>query len=181
MDCQFVPYRLKPASFAPYDPISLQIAAAVVLKLNHKDYEYLHFGSTSFGAGGKGIIDLSLLYQVSKGTEKIDVIRNSIEFLEGHGFSPQHSATPFPITRPRSDIGVSYNDKIYQVHLHVIEKNSKEHQQQLYFKAQMLSDPELLKRYEKVKQSIIKSGLNDQDSYGKSKGYFVKEVLNKAL
>lgn len=180
MVCRFVPYHLKPASFASFDPIFLPIAKAIISQLNHKDYEYLHFGSTSFGAGGKGIIDLSLLYQVSKDSEKIDVIRNSIEFLTRHGFSPQHSAKPFPITRPRLDIGVSYNHKIYQVHLHVIEKNSKEHKQQLYFKGKMQSDPQLLRRYEQIKQSIIRSGLDDQDSYGKSKGYFVKDVLIKA-
>lgn len=179
MEFDFISYELKPAVFEPFDPLLPQLAAAIIDALKHDDYEYCHIGSTSFGACGKGIIDISLLYRIQSGDDKLGAIAPIVQFLNSHGFTPQHSSNPFPKTRPRFDIGVRFRGKDYQVHLHVIENSSKEHKQQLLFKNKMLSDPELLNAYERKKQSILLEGKTDQDAYGKEKGYFVKDWLSK--
>ena len=69
----------------------------MIAQLAHPDFEFLHFGSSSFKVAGKGIIDISILYKASELTK-------ATEHLKSIGFSDQHSNKPFPENRPRKDI-----------------------------------------------------------------------------
>ena len=168
---RFIPYTLGPAQFKEWDPIYLKVAQQVVQALKHPQYDYLHFGSTSFGAAGKGIIDISLLYP--RGS-----LDSAVDFVRAKGFANQHSANPFPPSRPRFDIGVDVFEQTFMLHLHLIEQDSAEHQAQIDYKNIMNNDTELRQQYEQQKQAIIANGIIEQDSYSKRKGVFVKKILS---
>jgi GrpB-like predicted nucleotidyltransferase (UPF0157 family) len=168
----FSPYQLVPASFNPWRPIFIDVAEAVIAKLKHPDFEFLHFGSSSFKVAGKGIIDISMLYQPGS-------LELAVKYLNDFGFLRQHSQKPFPDTRPRKDIAIIYLGVTFQVHMHVIEKNSAEHQKQSHFKTYMLENPQARDEYESQKRRILEQGLSHQDDYGKAKSPFVKGILSK--
>lgn len=142
----------------------------MIAQLAHPDFEFLHFGSSSFKVAGKGIIDISILYKASELTK-------TVEHLKSIGFSDQHSNKPFPENRPRKDIAVIFKNETFQVHVHVIEFGSEEHLKQVNFKAHMLNNPDARALYEATKQQVIADGQTVQDDYGKAKSPFVKSVL----
>nr|WP_086940255.1 GrpB family protein [Thaumasiovibrio occultus] len=170
MTLRILPYQLTDASFKPWREIYLDVAAQLTAQLSTAQFDVLHFGSTSAHIGGKGIIDLSLLYP----SGKLDA---AIIHLECLGFQPQHSQRPFPPTRPRKDGAVEFNGERFLIHVHVIEKDSEEHQRQVSYKEYMLANPQARLDYEQKKQQIIADGGLDQDDYGDQKGSFVKGVL----
>lgn len=167
---KFIPYQLVPASFNPWRGIFLDVAQAVIAQLAHPDFEFLHFGSSSFKVAGKGIIDISILYKASE-------LNKAVEHLKSIGFSDQHSNRPFPENRPRKDIAVIFRNETFQVHVHVIEFGSEEHLKQVNFKTHMLNNPDARALYEATKQQVIADGQTVQDDYGKAKSPFVKSVL----
>jgi GrpB-like predicted nucleotidyltransferase (UPF0157 family) len=169
---KFIPYQLVPASFNPWRGIFLEVAETVIAELAHPDFEFLHFGSSSFKVAGKGIIDISVLYKPGQ-------LNGAVEHLKRLGFSDQHSNKPFPENRPRKDIAVIFKNETFQVHAHVIELGSEEHLKQVNFKTYMLNNPEARAQYEATKQQVIADGLTMQDDYGKAKSPFVKSVLQE--
>lgn len=166
----FCNYRLVPASFNPWREIFIEVAEAVIEHLADQQFDFLHFGSSSFKVAGKGIIDISILYQPGK-------LEDAVTHLKHFGFVDQHSDNPFPDSRPRKDIAVIFENETFNVHMHVIEKNSEEHLKQLAYKQHMLANPQDRAAYEAKKRAVIKSGVTVQDDYGKAKSPFVKSVL----
>ncbi|PCK32147.1 GrpB family protein [Pseudoalteromonas piscicida] len=169
---EFVPYHLVPASFNPWRAVFLEVAKQVIKALEHPELEFLHFGSSAFKVAGKGIIDISVLYKPGQ-------LDKAVSHLKDIGFAEQHSDNPFPDTRPRKDIAVMYKGEMFQVHAHVIEKESEEHNRQEKFKAYMLSNPKARAEYELQKQQVLTQGVASQDEYGKAKAPFVKRTLQR--
>ncbi|KZN67825.1 GrpB family protein [Pseudoalteromonas luteoviolacea] len=169
---QFCSYELVPASFNAWRSVYLDVANAVIAQLADPRFEFIHFGSSSFKVAGKGIIDISILYQQGQREQ-------AVAYLESFGFTPQHSDNPFPDTRPRKDIGVLFNGEKFNIHAHVIELNSKEHHKQLTYKAHMLANPQDRAAYEAQKKAVLAAGKHHQDDYGKAKSPFVKDLLNR--
>ena len=167
---KFIPYQLIPASYNPWRHIFLDVAKAVIAELEHPDFQFLHFGSSSFKVAGKGIIDISILYKVGQ-------LTHAVEHLKSFGFAEQHSNKPFPESRPRKDIAVIFEEETFQIHTHVIQLGSEEHLKQVNFKAHMLENPNTRARYEVTKKQVLDDGLIAQDDYGKAKSPFVKSVL----
>ncbi|AIY67435.1 GrpB family protein [Pseudoalteromonas piratica] len=167
----FCKYSLVPASFNPWRAIYLDVAAAVINKLEEKRFDFLHFGSSSFQVAGKGIIDISILYPPGK-------LEEAVAHLKHFGFVDQHSDNPFPDSRPRKDIAVIFENETFNVHMHVIEKNSEEHLKQVKYKQHMLNNPADRAAYEAKKREVIARGTTVQDDYGKAKSPFVKNILN---
>ena len=167
----FSKYQLVPASFNPWRPIFLEVGQAIIDALSCPKFEFLHFGSSSFKVAGKGIIDISILYQ--PGQREL-----AVQHLKQFGFVDQHSDKPFPDSRPRKDAAVIYNNETFLVHAHVIELASEEHEKQRRFKAFMLEHPEARAEYEAKKRQVLAQGIVQQDEYGKAKSPFVKSVLN---
>ncbi|OOF23181.1 hypothetical protein BZJ19_13080 [Salinivibrio proteolyticus] len=164
------PYQLVDASFSPWRPIYLDVAQALSDHISTPRIEVLHFGSTSAKVGGKGIIDLSILYRSG---ERDDAVAH----LYALGFQDQHSDQPFPEHRPRKDASVIYQDERFLVHAHVIERDSDEHHRQIAYKQYLLNNPDVRTEYENEKRAILAQGVRDQDAYVKHKAPFVKGVL----
>ncbi|RRS07088.1 hypothetical protein EAG18_18945 [Pseudoalteromonas sp. J010] len=168
---EFVPYKLVPASFNPWREIFIEVADEVIKKIAHPELRFLHFGSSSFKVAGKGIIDISVLYQPGQLTK-------AVAHLTKLGFENQHSDKPFPPTRPRKDIAVRFQGELFQIHAHIIEQDSEEHHKQVQFKAYMLDNVKARSEYEEQKRQIIAQGIAQQDDYGKAKAPFVKRTLS---
>ncbi|WP_417441391.1 GrpB family protein [Idiomarina sp.] len=169
---KIVKYEKVPADFKPWTSTYLLVARELIQLIQTEDIDVMHFGSTSAKVGGKGIIDLSVLYE--KG--QIDL---AIDRLKSLGFQEQIAAKPFPPERPRKDGAVIYEGEKYLVHAHVIEKGSEEHVRQKDYRDYLLSNPSAREEYELSKKSILEQGIKEQDAYGKLKSPFVKSVLNK--
>ncbi|SIN90812.1 GrpB family protein [Salinivibrio sp. ES.052] len=164
-------YQIVPASFSPWRSIYLEVAAALAQYIATSRIDVLHFGSTSANVGGKGIIDLSILYFPGER-------ENAVAHLYALGFQDQHSKQPFPEHRPRKDASVTYQGERFLIHAHVIEKDSDEHHRQMAYKQYLLDNPGVRAEYEEKKRAILKAGVSEQDSYVKHKAPFVKAVLN---
>ncbi|WP_418180800.1 GrpB family protein [Aliarcobacter lanthieri] len=169
---QILKYEQIEATFKPWNNIYLEVAQHLIDFITTKDFEVIHIGSTSFMVGGKGIIDLSILYE-NKDLDK------AVSYIKSLGFQDQISENPFPKERPRKDGIIFFKNNKYIIHLHVIEKNSKEHEKQLKYKEYMISNPKAREEYEKTKLYILNKGITNQEVYGKEKSPFVKSILSK--
>jgi len=165
-------YKKIVANFSPWSPVYCDVAQAVINFISLERFEVIHIGSTSFKVGGKGIIDLALLY-------KSNELALATQHLSTLGFQDQINIKPFPAERPRKDGAVNMNGKEYYLHIHVIANECSEHHELLKYKNYMLDNSTARKAYEDSKKIIISDGFTDQDVYGKKKSPFVKSVLNK--
>ncbi|MCG8333676.1 MAG: GrpB family protein [Proteobacteria bacterium] len=163
-------YKKLPAGYKPWKEEYYEVAAALINFIETSSFQVIHIGSTSAKIDGKGIIDLSILYQEGE-------LEQAVSHLLSLGFQKQIGDNPFPENRPRMDGGIVYKGQEYMVHIHVIEYGCEEHQKQLRFKAFMLSSPKARKDYEESKLKIISEGILDQEKYGKLKSPFVKSIL----
>lgn len=148
------------------------MAKALINHIQTEPFEVIHIGSTAAKVGGKGIIDLSILYPKGQ-------LNLAIEHLKSLGFQDQISAAPFPPERPRKDGAVLFDGKKYLIHIHAIEINSEEHTNQIKYRDYLLSDPAARQAYERSKRTILAEGVTEQDAYGKRKSPFVKSVLSR--
>jgi len=167
---EILKYKKIEASFNPWSPIYFEVAQSVINFICTQQFEVIHIGSTSFKVGGKGIIDLSVLYK----NNELDV---AVKHLSKLGFQDQISVKPFPAVRPRKDGAVIINGKEYFLHVHVIASGSDEHRKQIQYKYFMLNNPTSREKYEHSKKEILANGFTDQESYGKQKSPFVKCLL----
>lgn len=165
-------YKKLDANFSPWSPVYLDVAQAVINFISLERFEVIHIGSTSFKVGGKGIIDLTLLYKENE-------LALATQHLSTLGFQDQINLKPFPAERPRKDGAVNVNGKEYFLHIHVIAHSCDEHKELVRYKNYMLDNPTARTAYENSKKTIIFDGFIDQDVYGKKKSPFVKSVLNK--
>lgn len=164
-------YKKIEASFNPWSAQYFKVAQRVIDFIGTEQFEVIHIGSTSFKVGGKGIIDLSVLYK----NKDLD---EAVQHLLHLGFQDQISEKPFPPERPRKDGAVIFNGTEYLLHIHVIERGSDEHKKQIEYKNYMLNNPAAREEYEASKKKILADGFTDQESYGKQKSPYVKSILN---
>jgi GrpB-like predicted nucleotidyltransferase (UPF0157 family) len=163
-------YKKIDVSFTAWCPTYFDIAEDVIDFIQSDIFEVIHIGSTSFKVGGKGIIDLTLLY-------KNNDLHQATKHLSALGFQDQLGKKPFPPERPRKDGAVNVNGKEYYLHVHVISSGSDEHKKQLQYKNYMLNDLVARNKYESHKKEILSNGFTDQETYGEQKSPFVKSLL----
>lgn len=168
---EILPYEIIKAEFKPWTETYLAVAQALIRLIETDEIEVMHFGSTSAKVGGKGIIDLSVLYPE-------DQLQAAVDHLKTLGFQDQASAKPFPPERPRKDGAVLFEGRKYLIHAHVIQKHSEEHQRQRAYRDYLLANPEVRADYERQKKAILSEGVTDQEAYVKRKAPFVKTILN---
>ena len=169
---KIIKYDKLKAEFKPWTQQYLNVAAALIDFIRTAEFDVIHIGSTSAMVGGKGIIDLSILYK----NGRLDAAVNHLKAL---GFQDQVSRNPFPVERPRKDGAVMYQGTRYYIHIHAIEDGSDEHRKQLQYKEYLLAHPAARLQYEESKQAILATGICDQEAYGKQKSPFVKAVLSR--
>lgn len=165
-------YEKIKARFLPWNEIYLSVAQALIEFIRTPSFDVIHIGSTSAKIGGKGVIDLSILYKDGD----LDLAVNHLKTL---GFQDQISAKPFPPERPRKDGTIFYEGEKYFVHVHVIKRECEEHHKQMLYKEYMLANPHARQEYEQTKQNILANGIDEQEAYGKLKSPFVKSILNQ--
>ena len=170
---EILKYKNTDASFNSWSPIYFEVAQSVIDFIFLESLEVIHIGSTSFKVGGKGVIDLSVLY-------KNNDLHVAVKYLLQLGFQDQISVKPFPPERPRMDGLVIVNGNKYLLHVHVIASGCEEHKKQVQYKNHMLNNPIAREEYECSKKEILSNGFTDQETYGKQKSPFVKS-LSKSI
>jgi GrpB-like predicted nucleotidyltransferase (UPF0157 family) len=172
---RILPYISTDAEFRRYDPKVAGVAGLLcgVIQGIEPQLQVEHVGSTAVaGCGGKGIIDLAVLYP--KG-----LLDRAKAVLDGLGFQKQGGLEPFPEDRPMRLGCIEHNDRPFRIHAHVILSGSPEHGELLWFRERLRRDPVLRNRYEARKQEILALGIRDSLEYCKAKGEFIMDVLRE--
>ena len=167
---EILKYKKIAAEFRPWSEAYLVVAKQLQDYISTEDFSVDHIGSTSFRVGGKGIIDLSLLYPEG-------ALEDAVRHVLALGFQDQISDKPFPPERPRKDGAVTLDGVTYYIHLHIIEAGSDAHRKHTRYKEYMLGNPEARAEYEAAKKAILQQGVTEQEAYGKLKSPFVKARL----
>jgi len=113
-------YEKIEAGFTPWSSNYLKVSQSLIEFIRTEQFEVIHIGSTSFMVGGKGTIDLSILYKNGE-------INVAVNHLLSLGFQDQISDNPFPPERPRKDGTVRIDGNKYFIHVHVISYGSEKH------------------------------------------------------
>lgn len=172
---RILPYISMPAEFRPYDPEVAEMACLLrgAIQGVEPELQVEHVGSTSVpGCGGKGIIDLAVLYPEG-------LLARARAVLDGLGFQKQGGPEPFPEDRPMRVGAVEREGRSYRIHAHVIALGSDEHGELVWFRETLRRDPALRQRYEERKRAILAMGIQDPLEYCKAKGGFITNVLKE--
>lgn len=166
-------YSSMPAEFHDYDPEVAGVARLLreAIRGVEPRLEVEHFGSTSVpGCGGKGIVDLAILYPTG-------LLARARTVLDGLGFQKQEGPEPFPETRPMRVGGVEHDGRPFWIHAHVIALDSPEHGELVWFRETLRGDSAFRQRYEARKRAVLALGIHDPLEYCKAKGEFITEFL----
>jgi GrpB-like predicted nucleotidyltransferase (UPF0157 family) len=169
------PYVSKLAEFRPSEPVMSEVARRLATAIQNSEpaLKVEHIGSTSVpGCGGKGIIDLAILYPEG-------LLARARETLDEMGFQRQGGPEPFPEERPMRVGCIEHGNRSYGIHAHVILLGSPEHEELVWFRDKLRSDAHLRRCYEERKHTILASGIRDSLEYCKAKGDFIVETLDR--
>jgi GrpB-like predicted nucleotidyltransferase (UPF0157 family) len=172
---RLVPYLSMPAEFRAYDPQVVEMARLLCRAIRSVDPELQveHVGSTSVpGCGGKGVIDLAVLYPEG-------LLARARTVLDDLGFQKQSGREPFPESRPMRVGCAEHAGRSFQIHAHVIALGSEEHRELVWFREALRGSWELRHRYEERKRAILAMGIEDSIEYCKAKGTFISDVLRE--
>jgi GrpB-like predicted nucleotidyltransferase (UPF0157 family) len=166
-------YTIKAAELKLYDPDYVgaagYVADLIKTQLPHVTVE--HIGSTAIaGCDGKGIIDLMVLYP----KDNLEVTKEVLRFL---GFQNQPHRDQFPESRPMRVGSITYNQKVFQIHVHVIEQGCLEAVSTLRFRDKLRENHNLMQEYVQCKRQILQQGISDSLDYCRAK----QDVINKVL
>ncbi|MCK5564483.1 MAG: GrpB family protein [Planctomycetes bacterium] len=168
-------YNCVEACVVPYDidyPVVAGLVATAVYERNCR-CGIEHVGSTAVpGCDGKGIIDLALLYE-DGGLEE------SKQMLADMGFQQQPHRDPFPESRPMRVGSLEFHNKVFQLHVHVIEQSSKEEVELIRFRDMLRADTTLKQDYINAKVQILDDGVIDSSEYCIEKSRFVEKILGR--
>jgi len=169
------PYLSKPAEFRAYDPEVVEMARLVCSAIQSVEQKLRveHAGSTAVpGCGGKGIIDLMVLYPAG-------FLARARTVLDDLGFQKQSGPEPFPESRPMRVGCVEHAGRSFQIHAHVIALDSEEHHELAWFREALRASSELRQRYQERKRAILAMGIDDSIEYCKAKGTFITDALKE--
>jgi GrpB-like predicted nucleotidyltransferase (UPF0157 family) len=172
-EIEILPYHLMPASYHEWDERAPRVAALLIRAIEAEDpvVTVEHVGSTSVpGCGGKGIIDLMLMYPPGG-------LAAAREVLDRLGFQHQISRDPFPEERPMRVGAVRYDGAEFRIHIHVIAADSPEVAEFRVFRDALHGNPDLMAAYMARKHEILAAGITDATDYTLTKGSFCQEVL----
>jgi GrpB-like predicted nucleotidyltransferase (UPF0157 family) len=167
------PYTHKAAGLLPYDllypEVAVYVSKIIETKINFITVE--HIGSTAVnGCDGKGIVDLMVIYPEG-------FLEKTKEALSGLGFQAQPHREPFSEERPMRVGSILYKERLFQLHVHVIQENSEEIASTLKFQDMLGKDEGLRNQYISCKRHVLKTVSVDSLDYCKAKGLFVEKVL----
>jgi GrpB-like predicted nucleotidyltransferase (UPF0157 family) len=170
---QIQTYHLRPAAYHEYDPELAVVAGLVIDLIQHRNgrLRVEHIGSSAVpGCGGKGYIDLLLLYPQGD----LDAAKRLLEAL---GFQRQQFGVPFPEDRPMRVGSVERNGREFPLHVHVVADTSPEAAKLLQFRDRLRSDEALRTAYAAEKRRIIEKGVTESPNYARAKTDFIRKAL----
>jgi 5-(carboxyamino)imidazole ribonucleotide synthase len=165
------PYVRLPASVEPWDPRSLEIAAAVTKLINTRraDLVVEHIGSTAVpGLPGKGIVDLA----IATTPEDVPAVA---ELLRSIGFGPQPGPDPWPPSRPMLVGSMVRDGSTFRIHCHVLPNRDELHRD-IAFRDALLADPALVESYAALKSGIVEGGPIEPHQYTYRKQAWIADV-----
>lgn len=166
-------YPHQTPTYRDYDALAPVVAQALITAILETDphLRVEHVGSSSVpGCGGKGYIDLLVIYTHGK----LEVAKHALAKL---GFQRQRSRDPFPEDRPMRVGSVEHEGQRYPIHAHVVAASSPEVEEMVWFRDQLRCDTELTHKYEAEKRRVLSAGVKDGVEYAERKGTFVQAVL----
>ncbi len=172
---RILPYFSTPAEFRAHDAEGAEIARQLrgAIQSAEAELQVEHVGSTSVpGCGGKGIIDLAILYPQG-------LLARARAVLDGLGFQKQGGPEPFPENRPMRVGCVEHDGRPFRIHAHVIALGSEEHGELVWFRETLRGDSALRQSYEERKRAVLAMGIEDPLEYCKAKGAFITDALNE--
>jgi GrpB-like predicted nucleotidyltransferase (UPF0157 family) len=167
-------YQNPGAVCRPYDPRAPEAAAEVVRMVAAGGVGLCveHVGSSAVpDCDGKGILDLLVLYPPGG----LEAAKSA---LAGLGFQKQTGRDPFPEERPMRVGSFSFAGGIFQIHAHVVARDSAEAGELLRFRDALRRDPNLRRAYAARKRAILAAGVADSVEYSVVKGEFVRNFLD---
>lgn len=151
MAVELIQYQLTDTKVHPYNlqyPEVFQKIKDLITQLL-PNLEIEHIGSTAIpGIYSKPIIDILIPCYPADFYYIISQLKNI-------GFQ----ATPFkniPEDRPMLVAGINYQQKFYNIHVHLTPRNSEVHLDNIYFRDQLCQNPKLAKEYERIKKKPLR-------------------------
>ncbi|GBL18504.1 hypothetical protein EMGBS3_02100 [Anaerolineaceae bacterium] len=130
-----------------------------------------HVGSTSVpNCAGKGVIDLLVTYPAGS-------LPSASALLQALGFQAQTSRNPFPEERPLRVGSLQHMGRHYRIHAHVVNAQSPEVKEMLWFRERLEMDTLLRTQYVAEKRRILLEGVADSTEYAERKGAFIQAQL----
>jgi GrpB-like predicted nucleotidyltransferase (UPF0157 family) len=172
-EIEILPYHQHTASYHDWDARAPHVAVLLIraIEAGNPDVTVEHIGSTSVpGCGGKGIIDLMLMYPPGGLEPARGVLARS-------GFQHQVSRDPFPEDRPMRVGALLYDGTEFRAHVHVIAADSHEIAEFRAFREVLQHNPDVMDAYMVRKREILAAGIVDPTDYTTTKGPFCQEVL----
>ena len=128
-----------------------------------------HIGSTAIpGIVAKPIIDI--LVELEEGID-YSIVKDTLE-SEGY-ICMSYSDSRISFNKGYTPSG--YADKVFHIHVH--RQGDKD---EIIFRDYLLSHPEIAKKYEDLKLSLLSKFRHDRDSYTEAKSEFVRNVIQSA-
>jgi GrpB-like predicted nucleotidyltransferase (UPF0157 family) len=129
-----------------------------------------HFGSTAIPQTiGKGVIDIMIILNDNKTMLKTKKI------LEQAGYfcinNNKNKKRIFLATNP-------IESQPFDAHIHLVIKNTPEHKNPLKFVRALNENPQLVKKYNKLKLKLFRETDKNRRLYTQEKGDFIKQITN---
>ncbi len=169
-------YLYSPASFLEYDMVFPEVFDKIkaIINKNVPSVIIEHVGSTAIqGCGGKGIIDLAVLYKEGE----LEIAKGGLRAV---GFQNQISKDPFPESRPMLVGSILYNSKKYKIHAHVIQFGCDEHYELIWYREHLNQNTKMCQKYEEFKKKILVNGSMDSLQYCYLKGPFIEKLIRSS-
>lgn len=165
-----------PVYLVPHDPMWAHAFAEereeIVRVLPHREIEVLHIGSTAIpGLAAKPILDVMVL---------VDDITTAQDCYAPLSTLHYHYVPYAEEETPERRWFCKPNRSERTHHLHLVERNSRFHQDRLSFRDFLAAHPEDARRYDALKRDLAARFPTNREAYTRGKGGFVAEILARA-
>jgi GrpB-like predicted nucleotidyltransferase (UPF0157 family) len=166
-------YQRPDFKYRPFDPATRTVFRKVKRAICDAcaPVKVEHIGSTAFGAGGKNLVDMLLVYEKGAKTATVKALR-------GLGFQNERHK---PTDRTTTLLLGSYNHraKTYSVHVHLATPDMIVSKRMPFFRDYMRDHPELVRKYDALKREAQRRGIKENKPYNKFKESIILKVLKE--
>jgi GrpB-like predicted nucleotidyltransferase (UPF0157 family) len=170
------PYLTRPIACHEWDPHTMTVAGRVAALLVEQapDLVVEHVGSTSVPwCAGKGVVDLLVAYPPGR----LEAAKAALAAL---GFQRQTSRDPFPEDRPMRVGSLVVDGARFNIHAHVVGRDSPEAAELRTFRERLRGDPALVAEYVARKRALLAAGTTDSAGYTEGKADIIHRAVGRA-